>query len=295
VEPFFSSLVREIEDAYERLGHNLGWRFLYSPARTLAPNTPLALVGTNPGGDRYEPPSASVEDGNAYRYPVETWPGGSAHGPNRLQRQVVSFYRELAGRLPGSPPERLMDDTLAVNFCPFRSPSWESLPSRPESVAFSRQLWTKILEFVNPAAVICLGQLPATELGTVLSTRARLIDGPEIGPVGWRPATYEMRLYASSRGSTLLVRLPHLSRFAIFGRAASQPAVDRITHALAGAIVGSHERLASAAEGSPHVTHSQRGSVTNTAAEEEPITAARDERGRYPQPRALVPARGRTA
>jgi hypothetical protein len=289
VEPLFSSLVGEIEDAYERLGHELGWRFLYSPARTLTPHTRLALVGTNPGGGVYEPPSSSVEDGNAYRYPVETWPGGSAHGPNRLQQQIAWLYRELAGRLPGSSPERLMDDTLAANFCPFRSPSWERLSRRPESVSFSRRLWTRILEFVSPLALICLGQLPANELGAVLNTGARLIEGPEIGPVGWRPATYEMRLYESSRRRTLLVRLPHLSRFAIFGRAASQPAVDRITRALAGAMIGSNERLESGAGASTHVTPSQRGSVANTAAREEPITAARDERGRYPQPRALVP------
>jgi hypothetical protein len=65
VEPLFSSLVAEIEAAYERLGHQLAWRFLYSPARTLAPGTQIATVGANPGGRTYEPPRPSVEEGNA--------------------------------------------------------------------------------------------------------------------------------------------------------------------------------------------------------------------------------------
>ena len=48
-EPFLS-LVERIELAYERLGHQLGWRFLYSPARTLSPDTQLAFVGANQAG-----------------------------------------------------------------------------------------------------------------------------------------------------------------------------------------------------------------------------------------------------
>jgi hypothetical protein len=79
-----SSFAKRIQDAYGRIGHQLGWRFLASPARTLSPETKLAFVGLNPGGSIYEPPPLSVEDGNAYR--VERWgPGGTL---NRLQVQM---------------------------------------------------------------------------------------------------------------------------------------------------------------------------------------------------------------
>jgi hypothetical protein len=30
-----AALAQRIQDAYERLGHQLGWRFLYTPERTL--------------------------------------------------------------------------------------------------------------------------------------------------------------------------------------------------------------------------------------------------------------------
>ena len=72
------------------------WRFLYTPARTLAPGTRLAFVMDNPGGNEYYAPIPSVEDGNAYR--VETFwiPRG---GSNPLQIQVQRFYKQLGARL----------------------------------------------------------------------------------------------------------------------------------------------------------------------------------------------------
>jgi hypothetical protein len=52
----------------------------------------------------------------------------------------------------------------------------------------------------------------------------RLSGGPEIGPVGWGDVSYELAYYDSAGARTLLVRLPHLSRFGIFGRPASKEA-----------------------------------------------------------------------
>lgn len=67
----FSSLVSAIENAYETLDHEPGWRFLYTPSRTFSAETRLAFVPANTGGGRYEAPKPSVEEGNAYR--VERW------------------------------------------------------------------------------------------------------------------------------------------------------------------------------------------------------------------------------
>jgi hypothetical protein len=236
-DALFSSIVDRIEAAYDRLGHHLGWRFLYTPARTLAPDTRLATVGVNPGGDAWEAPSPSVEAGNAYR--LETWPGGSNGGTNPLQTQIRLFYDALAPQLGDRSPTRLMDDTLAANFCPFRSPSWDALANRAESIAFSRELWRSILEVVSPSVVICLGELPARELGTtLLSTGARSVGVPEVRPVGWGSVTYGLAQYESSSGRSLLVRLPHPSRYAIFGRAGSEAAVERLTSVIAAAMAG---------------------------------------------------------
>jgi uracil-DNA glycosylase len=234
-EPLFFSLVDQIEAAYQRFGQQLGWRFLYTPARTLSPKTRLAFIGQNPGGSTYEPPSASVEEGNAYR--LETWPGATQGGLNPLQAQIGLLHEALASELADSTPTRLMDDTLAANFCPFRSPRWDKLAHPEESIAFSKDLWRTILEFVRPGVIVCLGDLAARQIGVTLATTgARLVRAPEVRPVGWGSVTYEIARYESSDVRTLLVRMPHLSRYRILGRADSQAAVDNITAAIAAAM-----------------------------------------------------------
>jgi hypothetical protein len=70
----------------DRLGHRLGWRFLYTPARTLAPDTRLAFVALNPGDGAYHCPILSVEQGDAYRIEIEDWWG--ARQQQGLQTQV---------------------------------------------------------------------------------------------------------------------------------------------------------------------------------------------------------------
>ena len=63
------------------------------------------------------PNQAELEEGSAYR--IEPW------GPGRvlsaLQIQIRRLYDALAERVEGKTAEKLMDQTLALNFCPFRS------------------------------------------------------------------------------------------------------------------------------------------------------------------------------
>jgi hypothetical protein len=228
--------IASISDAYDRLGHRLGWRFLYSPAKTLAPGTRLAFVGLNPGGRTYYPPMPSVEAGNAYR--VERWGAGETLNP--LQEQIALLYEEIARRCPGSSPVRLMDETLAVNFCPFRSPTWEMLARRVESVAFSRELWQRVLQVVEPRAIVCLGEMAMRHLGEVLVAHGARRAAPlELRPTGWGSVRYTLAAYESPSGRTMLIRLPHLSRFRIFGRAGSAQAADELASAIAAHAYGS--------------------------------------------------------
>lgn len=92
----FSSAIDKIESAYKRLGMELGWRFLYTPASTLSCPSGAMLVGLNPGGDEHGV-TPSVEEGNAYL--VEDWPGDGAS----LQDQVQQFFAALhqAGAVSG--------------------------------------------------------------------------------------------------------------------------------------------------------------------------------------------------
>src|SRR5579871_2970887 len=80
-----------IAEAYDQLGHTLGWRFLTCPSRNLA-SPKLALISINPGGSDYEAPIWSVESGSAYV--VESWKG-SPPGQARLQLQVRQMFQVL--------------------------------------------------------------------------------------------------------------------------------------------------------------------------------------------------------
>jgi len=219
-----------IEDAYTRLGHHLGWAFLYTPAATLNAGTRLAFVGLNPGGDTFQPPFASREDGNAHR--LDRWWNG---GLSPLQVQVCRMYAEIATHL-SVPGPKLMDETLSTNLCPFRSPDEARLANRAASLQFSEALWRDIFAQVNPKAVICLGGTVETALGRVLTGAGAELTSRQERPVGWGEVTYSLTRYQHGDRTTLLVRLPHLSRFGIFGRPASRAATGHITSAVADAM-----------------------------------------------------------
>jgi hypothetical protein len=200
-----------------------------TPARTLAPQTELAVVGLNPGGSTWAPPIFSVEEGNAYR--IERWDGS-----RDIQVQMLRMYEELARRWPRpTTANALMDTSLAAHFCPFRSPDWNSLASRRESIEFSEALWRDVMKIVRPRAMICLGQAGPRLAAVLESSGARQTGPQEKALVGWGAYTYGMTEYESPHGKTLIVQIPHLSRFRIFGRPESRQAIDRFTTAAANA------------------------------------------------------------
>jgi hypothetical protein len=182
-----------------------------------------------------------------------------------------------------------MDETLAANFCPFRSPSLATLPNRKESLAFSRRLWDRIVARVRPAAIICLGDLPAREVATALRSGGYGVHaGLERGEVGWGSATYELAFYGSPETRTVLARLPHLSRYTIFGRPESRPAAARVTSVVAAAIAGTSPPPRAHAAPAPKPALKDRGAA-RTPVQGPWIVAVRDEAGRYSEPEALVP------
>jgi hypothetical protein len=176
----FDSTVDTIRHAYSRLGHRLGWRFLYTPAKTFSPNTRIVFIGLNPGGKVFGPAEPSVEEGNAYR--VQPW--GTDGRLNSLQRQVCAFYSLLAEALPGHNAKALMDTTLSANFCPFRSQDWTRLRAREESIFFSQRLWTNILDFVRPDILVTMGSQVTRHIDRLLTLRGSQIKSRPISCSG---------------------------------------------------------------------------------------------------------------
>jgi hypothetical protein len=230
----FDTAVAEIGRAYEDLGHELGWKFLFSPVSILSKDTRLCFVGLNPGGSRYYPPVPSVEEGNAYR--VERW--GDSGRINPLQTQVRRLYEVLSKMLGTGSAVDLMDGTLTANFCPFRSPEWKLLPKKPQSVAFSSRLWRGLFDHISPSAIICLTDRPFEHFGEVLNGRGYRKTETLQEPVGWGNVTYSQARFRSENDEIFMVRLPHLSQYKIFSRPQSRQAIDRFTDAIAEVLSG---------------------------------------------------------
>ena len=197
-----------IEAAYQRSGNALGWRFLYSPERTLD-GARVAFIGLNPGGSTEDDAHGiyATESGSAYLN--ESW-AGCAPGENRLQRQVLALFEKLDIK-----PEHV----LAGNLVPFRSPDWRSLKDRESSVHFGMELWAEVLRTAKPSLVFTMGSHATRVVANILD-----IEGLTRQPISWgRVAAY----WAQFDGGRL-IGLPHLSRFGVITRPQSSEALEEL-------------------------------------------------------------------
>jgi hypothetical protein len=200
----FEQAVKDIDAAYTRLSQRLGWRFLMTPQSTLSAGAEVALLTQNPGamrGNEYPRSTPSWEAGSAYV--SESWEGRPA-GRAALQIQVQQMFAWL-----GLNP----DTTLSAFFIPFRSPSLKELTAKDESLEFSRSLWRGIFEQVRPRLVVCLG---VEVEAAMISLWEEQLWSHEFS-VGWG----QQRAVLHVCRNRFLLRLPHLSRFKVFGREAS--------------------------------------------------------------------------
>jgi hypothetical protein len=204
-------LARQIDKEYDRLGHTLGWRFLTCPGAVLSAKTEVVFVTLNPGGnvDRPEHPRLSCEDGSPYL--TESW-SGQRPGRSNLQVQVQALYKRFGISF---------DETLSGQLVPFRSPSWEELPRREESLAFGQRLWAQVIKIVKPSLVIGMGKKKLRQpLRQILGTPIESIDVP----VNWGPVSAGLDWFPGCA----LITLPHLSRFGIMTRPQSESAISEL-------------------------------------------------------------------
>lgn len=238
MERLFSESCSEIEVAYSRLGHQLGWRFLASPRSTLSGDTEIALITMNPGGSVIRPDHAreSSEAGSAYI--VEAWKHGYRHGEAPLQVQVRRLFDLLAAaKGHRSSGDDLLHSSLAAYFVPFRSPTFKMLSQSRDSLLFASQLWTRLFRYIDPKLVITIDQGTTQRLTRILCAKLGTPPSRQEFPIGWDSYTAELVSFKSDDIQRAIVRFPHLSRFGIFGRAQSQPHVERIIDAIASSLL----------------------------------------------------------
>jgi hypothetical protein len=201
-----------IEQQYVAFGYKAGWRYLYTPERTLK-TAKLVTVGLKPGG--YRPNVGHPEGywapaiGNAHLIDVVE---GHAAGEAPLQQQIRMMFDMLHYDLD--------TEILSLNYVPFRCTDWESLPHEGEALLLGERLWEWVIHQLDCPLIVCFGK-SVLENRIAGSVGARFVEDI---PTGWGNICASIYEYGKLGR---LVSLPHLSRFKIFGRSEFTE-VDRV-------------------------------------------------------------------
>jgi hypothetical protein len=203
-----------IQQAYDRLGYELGWRLLGCPwANLAAPH--VALITLNPGGSKAEPNIFAPDVGCIYE--TEGWLGKKP-GSHPLQLQIQRLFG-LAG-VQG-------DEVLSGYLVPFRSPTWAALQKREEALEFGVGMWRELLGDRRPQLTFTIGADVFRSMHDILKGRAITPH-----PSGWG----NVRLRICEYDGGKLIGLPHLSRFQLFGDEPQAIARQQIIERLIGRI-----------------------------------------------------------
>lgn len=198
-----------LDDQYRTLGYRLGYSFLYCPTDALN-DAEILTVGLNPGGDFAG--ELDWDQHNKNSYLDQDWSNGKVGGTG-IQRQI-KLMLEFLGR-----PHA--EGVCSFQYVPFRSPDWGSLARKDEALAIGDTLWQWLIKRTQAKLVISIGK----------SVTPQRIAGLEGGhhvksvPIGW--GNQKAEVYELS-GARQMIALPHLSRFQIFGREASKPAIKEL-------------------------------------------------------------------
>jgi hypothetical protein len=127
----------------------LGYRFLYSPRKTLTENNGLLVAGMNPG---VEPDISDRAFGpDTTKFTAETWPEPMYH-PEEMR-----YLRWLFGEFRSG--DEAFDGTLMSNYLPFRMRDYKNIDADAMARAreFADKLWTDILAVSHVRAIIAFG------------------------------------------------------------------------------------------------------------------------------------------
>lgn len=207
----FDAMVSQIAEAYENAPDlNLGWRFLYSPKRTVHDNVGVAIFGLNPGGSSAELPSSSVEAGNAWLTTVERWPSSNT------QPNFAKFFRAVLRHRGVNDIAGFLNKSLTTNLVPFRTPSAEDLPKW--AFDWGIGFWREHLEVLaSQRLIVAIGNAGTRSayagLGRVFASAGWTCSDSGALRAGWGELEVRHQTFASGAVTTTIVGIPHCSRF----------------------------------------------------------------------------------
>lgn len=128
--------------------------FLYSPPQTLVQNTGLLVVGINPGREN-DMRDRPYPDRNENAYLWEDW------GTSRYRLAMLGLMRAIYRHYRAIDVDAAINSTLTSNFIPFRSARFSNVEKnvRADMIAFSMDLWRRLLPLTGVRAVLCAGRV----------------------------------------------------------------------------------------------------------------------------------------
>ena len=151
---------------------------------------------------------------------------------NDLQRQLLSLYKKISDKLGNNiTPDFLMDNSLGSIF--FRSYNSETFQNKNGASAFCLDLWSFILQHMNPAVIVCYDLV--SYRGFIIIFEKQGYFSREIKKrTEWGNTNYFSTELLCKRNSLLLFGLPHISRYKIFcGKEKYNLAVEDIASQIA--------------------------------------------------------------
>lgn len=200
---YWENELRKVEAAH---GFERGYKLLYCPWRTIHSHK-LVFLSLNPGGRTphgTNPSERCISDERGNSYEVDQ---------RRTRSPISAQFLSLCEFVEVAPT-----DVLAGVVAPFRSDSWGDLtvPQREAALDFGRRFWGRVLreQALGKPIVVCSKE--AADL-VVSVLGARFDDEFD---AGW--GRVRIRRYRT-KCKRIIVHLPHLSRFRLFGRVESEP------------------------------------------------------------------------
>jgi hypothetical protein len=208
------------KEVYQKEGHALGWRFLMCPADRLNAKPQIALLTLNPGGgssDKQRKCEPSCENGSAYV--CESW-CGKHPGEAPLQKQIRKLFEAIAAKVGREGKgDKLLKQSLAACYIPFRSPSLNDLPNRKAAKDFANKLWRDLFTKLDPLLIVTIDRITTKAISQILEKKLKC-PAPDVTTfkIGWGAVSADVITFKAGKRKRVILRLPHLSRFQLFGR-----------------------------------------------------------------------------
>ncbi len=236
---------KRIDDQYNKLGFDLKYSFLYTGKSTFTPAQKFMFVGLNPGGNGpAESYSYNISgEDNKNSYLDENWlDGPDKEGQPPLQIQLQCFFEALCKHLDVEDWKHYMRNTLCLNYIPFRSKNWDTLGKKKAALEFANELWSSILEYIQPHAILVIDNNVRDNLIITLTASGWTHDikAHKSGSINWGNNRYYLDYFYKETPTgarrMLIAKLPHLSSRKIFSRGKCEEPREIVVKEIADAI-----------------------------------------------------------